>query len=103
MQAHRQPGQPGKRISREWRQAGSQASQATRYAGNATRQAPRPARQEDKWGMGSDRKPRQPGKRISREWKHTAAGLARLKDKQGMEADSSQARQANSQARKAKG
>ena len=32
-------------------------------------------------------------KRISREWKQTAARPARQKDKQGMEADSSQATQ----------
>ena len=68
MGADRQPGQPGKRISRE------------------RKQAARPAKQKDKQGMEADRQPGQPGRRISRAWKQSCS-QARRKHKHGMEAD----------------
>ena len=62
MEVDRQPGWPGKGISEEWKQTGSQATQAKEYAGNGSRQAARPARQKAKQGMEADRQPAQPGR-----------------------------------------
>ena len=79
MEAGRQPGQPGNKIRRKWRQTGSQACQAKGKVGNGIRQAATSARQKDKQGMEADRQPGQPGKRISREWKQTSSQASRAK------------------------
>ena len=73
MGADGQPGQPGKRISREW--TGSQPSQARGQARNGSRQ---------------------PGKSISREWKQTGGG-------QPSKRISKEQKQTGSKASKAKG
>ena len=62
MEADRQPGQPGKRISRDWKQTGAS-----------------PARQKGRRGMDADRQPHQPGKSISREWKQTGGQASQAK------------------------
>ena len=79
MEVDRQPGWPGKGISEEWKQTGSQATQVKGYTGNRSRQAARPARQKDKQGIEADMQPGKPGKSISMEWKQTGSQARQAK------------------------